>query len=142
MPFRNAASEAGRITFTRASAERIAGAVQVVEAQRPAAQPLTFEPVMPPQKLFRTATFTGAWAINGTKTIRFRSNTAQTALAVNLMVGLSPSSECECSVAREGTAWHLVEVNLTKQPGYATSGTHVMTIQNGVLAWAGTTVCS
>lgn len=138
MPFRNAASEAGRITFTRASAERIAGAVQIVENQRPAAQPLTFESVMPPPKVFRTATFTGAWSIGATKEIRFRSNTAQTALAVNLMVGLSPSSECECSVAREGTAWHLVEVNLTKQPGYSGSGTQSLTIQNGVLAWGQT----
>ena len=109
MPFRNAASEAGRITFTRASAERIAGAVQIVENQRPAAQPLTFEPVMPPPKVFRTATFTGEWSIGGTKEIRFRSNTAQTALAVNLFANITASAgDRPCAIAREGTAWYLI----------------------------------
>jgi hypothetical protein len=144
MAFRNAESEAGRITFTRASAARIANAVQVVESQRPAAQPLTFERVAESAKrVFRVATFTGAWPINATKTVTFKyqTSTPNTVMAVNLVCGLSPASSCDVSIAKEGTAWYLVQPNLTQLPGYSTSGTQVLTIVSGNLRFVGTTAC-
>jgi hypothetical protein len=109
MAFRNAESEAGRITFTRASAARIANAVTVVENQRPAAQPLTFEAQFPPPRTFRTATFTGAWSIDATKTVTFRTSTSQTALAVNLFANITAAAGSRpCAIAKEGTAWYLI----------------------------------
>jgi hypothetical protein len=113
MAFRNAESEAGRITFTRASAARIANAVQVVESQRPAAQPLTFERVAESAKrVFRVATFTGAWSINATKTVTFKyqTSTPNTAVVTNLFATIpSPSGSVDCAIARDGTAWFLIE---------------------------------
>lgn len=109
MAFRNAESEAGRITFTRASAARIANAVQVVESQRPAAQPLTFNRIETAKKVFRVATFTGAWSIAGIKNVRFIHNTNQTAQAVNLFANITAAAGTrECAIARDGTAWYLI----------------------------------
>jgi len=94
-------------------------------------------------KVFRICTFTGSWAINETKTVTFKyqTSTPNTASVVNLVCGLSPSESCDVSIAKDGTAWFLVQPNLTQQPGYSASGTQVLTIQSGVLRWIGTTAC-
>jgi len=95
------------------------------------------------QKTFRICTFTGSWAINATKTVTFRgvTSTPNTVAAINLVCGLNPSGSCDVSIAKDGTAWYLVQPNLTQQPGYSSSGTQVLTIQNGSLRWVGTTAC-
>jgi len=94
-------------------------------------------------KVFRICTFTGAWAINATKTVTFRgvTTTPNTVSAVNLFCGLSPTAACDVSIAKEGTAWYLVQPNVTQLPGYSASGTQVMVIVSGNLRFIGTTAC-
>lgn len=131
--------------FTLESAERIARVVRAAELGSPQARPLTFDSVTPqPPKVFRVCTFTGAWAIDSAKTVTFRNvtSTPNTISAINLVCGLSPTGTCSVSVAKDGTAWYLVQPNLTQQPGYSSSGTQVLTIQGGVLRWLGTTACT
>jgi hypothetical protein len=66
------------------------------------------------QKVFRICTFTGAWAINATKTVEFRyqTSTPNTAVATNLFAALtgttSTSTIRNCGIARDGTAWFLI----------------------------------
>ena len=131
--------------FTRESAERIANVVRAAELASPAARPLSFERVDTPQKqrLFRVCTFTGAWSINATKTVTFKNQTAtpNTVAAVNLFCGLDPSGSCDVSIAKEGTAWYLVQPDVTQLPGYSASGTQVMVIVSGNLRFIGTTAC-
>lgn len=95
------------------------------------------------QKVFRICTFTGAWSIGATKTVEFKyiTTTPNTVAAVNLVCGMSPGGECDVSIAKDGTAWYLVQPNLTDLPGYSASGTQVLTIVGGNLRWIGTTAC-
>jgi hypothetical protein len=131
-----------RVTFTKGAAERIGKVVREVEAGNRDQGPLTFGPRVGGAggKTFRICTFTGSWSINASKTVTFRGSTA-TVSAINLVCGLNPSGSCDVSIAKDGTAWYLVQPNLTQQPGYSGSGTQVLTIQNGSLAWVGTTAC-
>ena len=132
--------------FDLASARRIADAVRRVEIGDREEAALRFRRELPQQqrKTFRIATFTGAWAINASKVVTFKYQTAtpNTAVATNLFCGLNPGNVVtDISISREGTAWFLVQPNLTQQPGYSTTGTQVLTIQSGVLRWIGTTAC-
>lgn len=135
-----------RISFTRPAVERIARVVRAVENARPAGEGLRSRAVVSGGKdrPFRVATFTGAWAINTAKVVTFRNvtSTPNTISVTNLVCGLSPTGSCDVSIAKDGTAWYLVQPNLTQQPGYSASGTHVLTIQGGNLRWLGTTACS
>jgi len=97
------------------------------------------------QKVFRICTFTGSWAIDADKAVTFKgvTTTPNTVSARNLFCGLSPGTvTCDVSIAKDGTAWYLVQPNLTQQPGYSASGTQVLTITSGNLRWVGTTACS
>jgi hypothetical protein len=131
--------------FTLESAERIANVVRAAELASPAARPLSFDRLDAPQKskVFRVCTFTGAWSINATKTVTFKNQTAtpNTVAAVNLFCGLSPTAACDVSIAKEGTAWYLVQPNVTQLPGYSASGTQVMVVASGNLQFIGTTAC-
>ena len=134
-----AAAGTQRVTFTKPAAERIGKVVRTVEAGNRDQGPLTFGPRgVASGKVFRVCTFTGSWSINASKTVTFRGST-NTLSVVNLVCGLNPSGSCDVSVAKDGTAWYLVQPNLTQQPGYSGSGTQVLTIQNGSLRWVGTT---
>jgi hypothetical protein len=95
-------------------------------------------------KTFRVCTFTGSWDINADKVVTFKNvtTTPNTVSVTNLVCGLAPTVTCDISVAKDGTAWYLVQPNLTQQPGYSASGTQVLTVVNGSLKWIGTTVCS
>jgi hypothetical protein len=95
-------------------------------------------------KVFRVCTFTGSWAINSAKTVTFRgvTSTPNTVSATNLVCGLSPTGTCDITIAKDGTAWYMVQPNLTQQPGYSASGTQVLAIVSGTLKWIGTTACS
>jgi len=104
----------GPTFFDAQSAVRIANAVRKVEIGDRAEKPLEFDPVLPQQqrKTFRIATFSGAWSISATKTVTFKYQTAtpNTAVAVNLFATVpAPSGTADCAIARDGTAWHLVE---------------------------------
>ena len=102
--------------FTRESAERIANVVRAAELASPAARPLSFDRLDTPQKqrVFRVATFTGAWSINATKTVTFKNQTAtpNTAAAMNLFAAITgttaTSSFRNCAIAKDGTAWYLI----------------------------------
>ena len=135
-----------RVSFTRPAAERIGKAVRQVEAGSRDLGPMEWGPRggAGTSKVFRVCTFTGAWSINSAKTVTFRNvtSTPNTASVMNLVCGLSPAGSCDVSIAKDGTAWYLVQPNLTQQPGYSASGTHVLTIQGGNLRWLGTTACT
>lgn len=135
-----------RITFTRDSADRIAAAVRKVEIGDRTQTGPAWDVVDTPgsRRLFRICTFTGSWAINASKTVTFKgvTTTPNTVSVVNLVCGLNPTASCDVSVAKDGSAWYLVQPNLTQQPGYSGSGTQVLTIQNGSLRWVGTTACA
>lgn len=134
-----------RVTFTKTAAERIGKVVREVEAGDRDLGPLTFGPRVGGAggKVFRVCTFTGAWSINAEKTVTFKgvTSTPNTVAAINLVCGMNPSGSCDVSIAKDGTAWYLIQPNLTQQPGYSGSGTQVLTIQNGSLRWVGTTAC-
>jgi hypothetical protein len=135
-----------RVSFTRPAAERIGRAVRQVEAGDRDLGPIEWGPRGggAASKVFRVCTFTGAWSINTAKTVTFRNvtTTPNTVSVTNLVCGLSPTGSCDATIAKDGTAWYLVQPNLTQQPGYSASGTHVLTIQGGVLRWLGTTACA
>ena len=134
------------VQFTRESAERIAGVVRQAELTPAAASPLTFDKRFPQQerKAVRMGTFTGSWPIGGTKTVTFKfvTDTPNTAMVTNLVCGLSPPGSCDVSIARDGSAWFLLQPNFTQLPGYSSSGTQVMAVVGGNLMFVGTTSCS
>lgn len=133
--------------FTRESAERIARVVRRAETTPTGGVPLSFGRSAAASsrgsKVFRVCTFTGAWPVGSTKNVTFKYQTAtpNTVVATNLVVGLSPSTACDVSIAREGTSWFLLHPNLTQLPGYSSSGTQVMAIVSGNLVFVGTTAC-
>jgi hypothetical protein len=98
------------VQFTRESAERIANVVRAAELTPTRGRGLNFDAVPPgaSRKVFRVATFTGAWSINGTKTVTLRGSTA-TLSATNLFAAIgTAASSRNCAVAKDGTAWFLV----------------------------------
>ena len=130
--------------FGYPTVRRIARAVRTVEAGNRRGQPLRFQRQPDPVKRqVRIATFTGSWAIGATKTVtfKFQAETPNTAMVTNLVCGLSPTGSCDVSIARDGSAWFLVQPNLTQLPGYASSGTQVMAVISGNLQFVGTTAC-
>lgn len=111
---------AERISFTRPSAERIARAVRAVENTRLDGQALSFRNrgVTKP-KVFRICTFTGAWSIGAEKTVTFKYQTAapNTASATNLffpITNTATNSSHDCAIAKDGTAWYLVDVKFVE----------------------------
>jgi hypothetical protein len=102
--------------FTLESAERIARVVRAAELGSPEARALTFDRVdaQRKEKVFRVCTFTGSWAINSSKTVTFRNvtSTPNTVSAVNLFfpIGTPQTSTLNCAVAKDGTAWYLIDV--------------------------------
>jgi hypothetical protein len=137
---------ADAVQFTYESAERIANVVRAAETTPPSASPLTFDKRFAdrPPKQVRIGTFSGAWAVNATKTVTFKfvTETPNTALVTNLVCGLSPSGSCDVSIARDGSAWFLLQPNLTQLPGFSSSGTQVLAVVGGNLRFVGTTSCT
>jgi hypothetical protein len=99
--------------------------------------PTRFEslPAQSGGKVFRICTFTGAWAINAEKTVTFRGVTAtpNTVSALNLffpVTSTATSAATDCAIAKDGTAWYLVDVpfeTATAVFAGATSSTSVVT---------------
>jgi hypothetical protein len=102
------------VQFTRESADRIAGVVRTLELTPARGAALEFEAVQQSgkgQRAFRVCTFTGAWSINGTKTVTFRNQTStpNTVSAVNLFANIATrASARNCAIAKDGTAWYLI----------------------------------
>lgn len=67
-------------------------------------------------KTFRIATFTGAWSIGSDKTVTLASDTSQTLTATNLFFPVpapkSTATRVNCTIAKDGTAWCLINVPL------------------------------
>ena len=99
-----------RVSFTRPAAERIGKAVRQVEAGNRDLGPIEWGPrgSAASGKVFRVCTFTGAWAINDSKTVTFRGVTS-TVNATNLFASITASASARnCAIAKDGTAWYLI----------------------------------
>lgn len=100
------------VTFTRPAAERIAKVVRKVEAGDRNAKPLVFGrvPVSAGPRV-RICTFTGAWDIDAFKTVtlKYQTTTPNTVTAVNLFLNLPSDGTKNCAIAKDGTAWHLIQ---------------------------------
>ena len=99
------------VQFTRESSERIARVVRAAELAPTPGTPLTFDPVLMSgsgRKVFRMGTFTGDWPNGTAKTVTLFGSTA-TLSAINLFVGLPYQGVRNCAVARDGTAWYLIQ---------------------------------
>ena len=118
-----------RVSFTRPAAERIGKAVRKVEAGNRDLGPMEWGPrgVGGTSKVFRVCTFTGAWSINSAKTVTFRNvtSTPNTASAVNLFFPITntASSSKDCAIAKDGTAWYLIDVKLSTATAVFVSST-------------------
>lgn len=112
----------GPTFFDAQSAVRIANAVRKVEIGDRAEKPLEFDPIPPQQqrKTFRIATFSGAWNPNTSKVVQFVAN-GQTVNAFNRtfpLFSVPATSQIECSVAKDGTAWYLVDTGKNQTLGH------------------------
>jgi hypothetical protein len=129
-----------RVTFTKGSAERIAAVVRDYEAGDRAEAPLRFGVVSSDsRKTFRVATFTGAWAISATKTVTFKyqTSTPNTASVVNLFFPYPASTDAtDCAIAREGTAWHLIDVPFQTATAVFSGGITTQTVVSNVVVAA------
>jgi hypothetical protein len=126
------------VSFSRPAAQRIAKAVRTVEAGDRNQPGLTFDH---PQfgatgKLFRVCTFAGSWSIGSTKSVTFKyqSTTPNTAAATNLFFPVTSTATLDCAIAKDGTAWFLVDV-----PFYTASAVFVTAVTVG--ATLNTTTC-
>ena len=104
---------ADRVTFTPGSADRIAKVVRRVEAGNRDATGYVASPRLQGGgggKPVRLATYSGSWSIDATKTVTFANQTAtpNTASVLNSLLALPDAGERKCVIAKEGTAWHLV----------------------------------
>lgn len=107
-----------RVTFTRPAAERIAKAVRAVEQGDRDAAGLSWNPRMEGGrggiKTFRVCTYSGDWPVGSSKTVTFKYQTAtpNTVSATNLFLPLPENGTRDCAVAKDGTAWFLVQAQM------------------------------
>jgi len=96
--------------FDVRSARRIALVVQAVEQEPRRAEPLTFVAVLEQRqkKTLRLGTYTGVWSVNAANIVTLRGSTA-TLSAVNLFLTLPSNGQRNCAIAKDGTAWHLIQ---------------------------------
>lgn len=113
------AARTERVTFTKPAAERIAKVVRAVEGGDRDCGPLTFGARVGgvSGKVFRICTYTGAWSIGDPKTVTFKyqTTTPNTVSATNLFFPITNTATAnarDCAIAKDGTAWFLVDVRL------------------------------
>lgn len=108
------ANPSERVAFTRQAAVRISDAVRKVEAGDRGEAGLRFGSIPPAVtgKVFRIATFTGAWNINALKTVTFKyqTTTPNTVSASNIFAAITSTATItrNCAIAKDGTAWFLI----------------------------------
>lgn len=88
-------------------------------------------------KVFRICTFTGSWAINATKTVTFKyqTTTPNTVNATNLFFPLATTStgaSTECAIAKDGTAWFLIDVPFETATAVFVGSTSTLSIVSDV----------
>jgi hypothetical protein len=102
--------------FDLPSAVRIARVVRAVEQEPRRARPLTFAPVFEQRKdkPFRVCTYSGDWPVGSSKTVTFKyqTTTPNTVSATNLFLPLPENGTRDCAVAKDGTAWFLVQAQM------------------------------
>ena len=88
----------------------------------------------PQDQPFRICTFTGAWAVGTSKTVTFKNQASpNTASATNLFFPVTSTATAiiNCAIAREGTAWYLIDVPLVTATAVFVTGTAAMTFASG-----------
>ena len=127
------------VSFSRGAAQRIAKAVRTVEGGDRNQPGLTFDhpQFVSTGKLFRICTFTGSWPIGSSKnvTFKYQSTTPNTAAATNLFFPVTGNAGGDCAIAKDGTAWFLIDV-----PFYTASVVFVTSVSVG--ATLNTTSCA
>jgi len=103
------------VQFTRESAARIANVVRTLEIGVPKLRPLLFDRLVEGSgsgKVFRVGTFTGEWPIGTLKavTFKYQAATPNTAAVTNLFFPYPSNGTQDCAIAKDGTAWFLVDV--------------------------------
>jgi hypothetical protein len=102
---------ADRVVFLRPDAERIARAVRAFENGDRNETPLRFGRVIESQKVvFRVGSFSGAWNLDGAKTVTIRNTTA-TLVAINLFAAIETVTSNvtrNCAVAKDRGVWYLI----------------------------------
>lgn len=137
------------VQFTRASAERIAEVVRQVEGTPLPGSPLRFSREIEQRnpRVFRIATFSGAWPVGSPKTVTFKYSTAGTAIVQNLFFPVAGDGG-DCAIAKDGTAWFLIDVPLYTAAAVVMSSVAIHSVLNTVdctitvSQTAGTTVLS
>ena len=130
------------VTFTRPAAERIAHVVRTVERSGRDTKGPTWNPRMEGGGggvFFHIGTFTGAWATSSVKvvTFKYQTTTPNTASVTNLFFPYPENGTKDCAIAKEGTAWFLVDVPLV----VATLQTATITYMTGGTATLNTATC-
>jgi hypothetical protein len=124
------------VRFTRESAKRIADVVRTVELGDRDAEGLRFGSAAGVQrKTFRIATFSGSWSIGSMKTVEFKYQTAtpNTAAVLNLFFPYpAVTNATDCAIARDGTAWHLIDVPFQAATAVFVSATATQTVVSDV----------
>jgi hypothetical protein len=97
------------VQFTRESAERIANVVRAAELTPTPGRRLNFDAILesPRRRVFRMGTFTGAWPINTAKVVTLDNGVVLA--AVNRFFDHPNVGTRNCAVAKDGTAWYLVQ---------------------------------
>lgn len=138
------------IQFDIESGARIAAVVGAIESIPNRRRPLNYDPIFEEnqQKVFRVCTFTGAWAINTSKTVTFKNQTTtpNTVSATNLFFPIDkpPISQRDCAIAKDGPAWYLIDVPLrTATASFVTDTASVSLVKDfDVSASFNTSSCS
>jgi hypothetical protein len=130
------AASVDRVSFTRPAAERIGKAVRQVEAGDRDLGPIEWGPRGGgggAGKVFRVATFTGAWAINSATTVTFLNvtSTPNTASVMNKLVSLpaprSTAASRIANIAKDGSQWYLVSFQMASATAVFSGMTQTMT---------------
>ena len=138
------AAKSERITFTRPAAERIAAVVRSVERGDRDTKGNTWGVRLEGgggggAVVFHIGTFTGAWATSAVKvvTFKYQTTTPNTASVTNLFFPYPENGTKDCAIAKDGTAWFLVDVPLV----VATLQTATITYITGGTATLNTATC-
>ncbi len=132
------------VTFTRPAAERIAHVVRTVERSGRDTKGPNWNPRMEGGGgggvVFHIGTFTGAWATSSVKvvTFKYQTTTPNTASVTNLFFPYPENGTKDCAIAKEGTAWFLIDVPLL----VATLQTATITYMLGGTATLNTATCA
>lgn len=132
---------ADRVTFTKASAERIAQAVRIVESGNRDTGGFPTSPRFGSGggAGIKFCSWTATWTYAETATVTFDTSSA-TATANNVFLGVGPGDGW---VAKNGSAgWQLIGCDLTKQAGYAAGEIQLFGHDaNAVANWYSITTC-